>query len=243
MRLSVLDQSPIPEARPAPTRSPTRSTSRACASGSAITATGWPSTTAGRRSPGPEPRGADRPGGGATSTMRIGSGGVMLPHYSPFKVAETFSLLAGLFPGRIDLGIGRAAGTDPMTTFARSARPPRTAAPDDFPEQPAELLAHYEQLPADHPFRRLGRRCRARRTGPRCGCSAPRPRARSGPASSGCPTRSRTSSTPTARRSPSSTASASRVAAARAPGVSVAVWAICADTDEKAERIAALGAA
>ena len=50
--------------------------------------------------------------------MRIGSGGVMLPHYSPFKVAETFSLLAGLFPGRIDLGIGRAAGTDPMTTFA-----------------------------------------------------------------------------------------------------------------------------
>src|SRR3954451_21622842 len=66
---------------------------------------------------------------GATSTMRIGSGGVMLPHYSPFKVAESFSLLSGLFPDRIDLGIGRAAGTDPMTTFALQ-RDRRTASPD-----------------------------------------------------------------------------------------------------------------
>src|SRR3954466_16137306 len=51
----------------------------------------------------------------ATSRIRVGSGGVMLPHYSPFKVAETFSLLSGLFPGRIDLGLGRALGTDPAT--------------------------------------------------------------------------------------------------------------------------------
>src|SRR5213596_4233209 len=49
----------------------------------------------------------------ATAGIRVGSGGVMLPHYSPLKVAETFSVLSGLFPGRIDLGIGRAAGTDP----------------------------------------------------------------------------------------------------------------------------------
>ena len=48
----------------------------------------------------------------------LGCGGVMLPHYSPLKVAETFTILAGLFPGRIDLGLGRAAGTDPLTTFA-----------------------------------------------------------------------------------------------------------------------------
>src|SRR6202171_1271695 len=48
----------------------------------------------------------------ATSRLRVGSGGVMLPHYSPLKVAETFSMLAGLYPNRIDLGIGRAAGTD-----------------------------------------------------------------------------------------------------------------------------------
>jgi luciferase family oxidoreductase group 1 len=54
----------------------------------------------------------------ATTELRVGSGGVMLPHYSPFKVAETFTLLAALFPGRIDLGIGRAPGTDPLTSVA-----------------------------------------------------------------------------------------------------------------------------
>ena len=87
--------------------------------------------------------------------MRVGSGGVMLPHYSPLKVAENFSILAGLFPGRIDLGIGRAAGTDPMTTFALQ-RDRRQAAPDDFPEQLAELLALLEdRMPSDHPFSRL----------------------------------------------------------------------------------------
>jgi luciferase family oxidoreductase group 1 len=87
--------------------------------------------------------------------MRVGSGGVMLPHYSPLKVAETFSVLAGLYPGRIDLGIGRAAGTDPVTTFALQ-RDRRQAAPDDFPAQLDELLAYLEdRLPLDHPFRRL----------------------------------------------------------------------------------------
>src|ERR1700691_1492909 len=48
-----------------------------------------------------------------TDAIRVGSGGVMLPHYSPLKVAETFTILAALFRGRIDLGLGRAAGTDP----------------------------------------------------------------------------------------------------------------------------------
>src|SRR5215212_9675001 len=70
--------------------------------------------------------------------LRVGSGGVMLPHYSPFKVAETFSMLAGLFPGRIDLGRGRAAGTDPNTAFA-VRRDRRHAMPDDLPDQLAEL--------------------------------------------------------------------------------------------------------
>ena len=79
----------------------------------------------------------------------------MLPHYSPLKVAETFTILAGLYPGRIDLGIGRAPGTDPLTTFALQ-RDRRQAAPDDFPEQLAELLAYLDDdLPADHPFARL----------------------------------------------------------------------------------------
>lgn len=91
----------------------------------------------------------------ATSRIRVGSGGVMLPHYSPLKVAEVFSMLAALHPGRIDLGIGRAPGTDPHTMFALQ-RDRRQAAPDDFPEQLAELLALLEDdLPADHPFARL----------------------------------------------------------------------------------------
>jgi luciferase family oxidoreductase group 1 len=91
----------------------------------------------------------------ATRSIRVGSGGVMLPHYSPLKVAETFTILAALYPGRIDLGLGRAAGTDPLTTFALQ-RDRRQAAPDDFDQQLAELLAYFEDsLPEDHPFARL----------------------------------------------------------------------------------------
>src|SRR5262252_2416443 len=104
---------------------------------------------------GPSPEALIGPIASATEHIRVGSGGVMLPHYSPFKVAETFSVLAGLFPGRIDLGIGRAAGTDPMTAFALQ-RDRRQAAPDDFPQQLAELLAYLDgTLPTDHPFARL----------------------------------------------------------------------------------------
>ena len=104
---------------------------------------------------GPSPEALIGPIAAATARIRVGSGGVMLPHYSPFKVAETFSLLSGLYPGRIDLGLGRAAGTDPLTTYALQ-RDRRQAAPDDFPEQLSELLAHLEDsLPPDHPFARL----------------------------------------------------------------------------------------
>src|SRR3954452_15980481 len=105
---------------------------------------------------GPSPEVLIGPIAAATSRIRVGSGGVMLPHYSPFKVAESFSVLAGLFPGRVDLGLGRAAGTDPLTTYALQ-RDRREAAPDDFPEQLAELLAYLnDSLPSEHPFRRLG---------------------------------------------------------------------------------------
>jgi luciferase family oxidoreductase group 1 len=104
---------------------------------------------------GPSPEVLIGPIACATEGIRVGSGGVMLPHYSPLKVAESFSILAALYPGRIDLGLGRAAGTDPMTTFALQ-RDRRQAAPDDFPQQLAELLAYFEDnLPADHPFRHL----------------------------------------------------------------------------------------
>jgi luciferase family oxidoreductase group 1 len=106
---------------------------------------------------GPSPEVLIGPIAAATSEIRVGSGGVMLPHYSPLKVAESFSLLAGLFPGRIDMAIGRAAGTDPLTTFALQ-RDRRQAAPDDFPAQLGELLAYLEdRLPPDHPFARLSR--------------------------------------------------------------------------------------
>lgn len=79
----------------------------------------------------------------ATRRIRVGSGGIMLPHYSPLKVAENFSMLSGLFPGRIDLGIGRAAGTDGATAFALQ-RDRRHPAPDDFPDQLDELLGYFE---------------------------------------------------------------------------------------------------
>jgi luciferase family oxidoreductase group 1 len=116
---------------------------------------------------GPSPEALIGPIAAATSRLRVGSGGVMLPHYSPLKVAETFSVLSGLFPGRIDLGLGRAAGTDPMTTFALQ-RDRRQAAPDDFPEQLGELLALLDDsLPAGHPFARLGATLPGRPQGPR----------------------------------------------------------------------------
>jgi luciferase family oxidoreductase group 1 len=93
---------------------------------------------------GPSPEVLIGPIAAATSRLRVGSGGVMLPHYSALKVAESFGVLSGLFPGRIDLGIGRAAGTDPMTTHALQ-RDRSHAPPDDFPEQLAELLAYFER--------------------------------------------------------------------------------------------------
>jgi luciferase family oxidoreductase group 1 len=99
---------------------------------------------------GPSPEVLIGPIAAATTRMRVGSGGVMLPHYSPLKVAESFGVLAGLFPDRIDLGIGRAAGTDPMTTHALQ-RDRSQPLPDDFPDQLAELLAYFERgFPAGH---------------------------------------------------------------------------------------------
>ena len=90
-----------------------------------------------------------------TSRIRVGSGGIMLPHYSPLKVAETFSMLSGLYPGRIDLGLGRAPGSDPQTALALQ-RDRRHHAPHDFPEQLAELLAYFEDsFPPGHPLARL----------------------------------------------------------------------------------------
>lgn len=90
-----------------------------------------------------------------TARIRVGSGGIMLPNHSPLKVVETFRVLEALHPGRIDLGIGRAPGTDGMTALAlRRSREALGA--DDFPEQLAELFAFASDgFPDDHPFRSI----------------------------------------------------------------------------------------
>lgn len=90
-----------------------------------------------------------------TSRIRVGSGGVMLPHYSPYKVAEQFRMLQTLFPGRIDLGLGRApAGTG---RAAAALRYGREAIPvERFPEQIEHLLGWMgESFDDEHPFRRV----------------------------------------------------------------------------------------
>ena len=87
-----------------------------------------------------------------TSRIRVGSGGVMLSHYSPLKVAESFRVLEALFPGRIDLGIGRAPGSDQRT--ARALRYGPGGVPlEHFPQQLADLIGFlHDELPAGHPF-------------------------------------------------------------------------------------------
>ncbi|GAA1869317.1 LLM class flavin-dependent oxidoreductase [Actinomadura bangladeshensis] len=78
----------------------------------------------------------------ATSRMRVGSGGVMLPNHAPMVVAEQFGTLEALYPGRIDLGLGRAPGTDQATALALR-RSPEALSVDDFPEQVIELRNYF----------------------------------------------------------------------------------------------------
>ena len=93
----------------------------------------------------------------ATSRIRVGTGGVMLSHYSPFKVAEVFSVIAGLHGKRIDLGVGRAPGGDLETIYALQ-RDRRQLLPEDYGEQVMELLAYFEDgFPPDHPLAKLAR--------------------------------------------------------------------------------------
>jgi luciferase family oxidoreductase group 1 len=90
----------------------------------------------------------------ATSTLRVGTGGVLLPYYSALKVAEQFRMLEALFPGRIDLGIGRAPGSDQRTAIAVGGGRYPTA--EEFPQQVVDLVGFLDRtLPADHPFARV----------------------------------------------------------------------------------------
>ena len=88
-----------------------------------------------------------------TVNMRVGSGGIMLPNHAPLKVAEVFQTLAALYPGRLDLGIGRAPGTDQDTALALRRSDDALSA-DDFPEQLADLTAFSTgRFPTGHRFR------------------------------------------------------------------------------------------
>ena len=156
LRLSVLDQSPIPEGSTgADALANTLDLARLCDSlgyhrywvaehhGSAMLAGASPEVLVG-------------PIAAATSSIRVGSGGVMLPHYSPWKVAESFSVLSGLFGDRIDLGLGRGADADAVHTHALQ-RDRRTPAPEDYADQLAEVVAHLDGgEPPDARFKDLG---------------------------------------------------------------------------------------
>ena len=88
----------------------------------------------------------------ATSHIRVGSGGVMLPNHAPLMVAERFKVLEALFPGRIDLGLGRAPGTDPATSYALRRRQ-GVSEEDDFLDRFNELMLFETRgFPAGHPF-------------------------------------------------------------------------------------------
>ena len=89
-----------------------------------------------------------------TRRIRVGSAGVMLPHYSALKVAEQFRVLEAIAPGRIDLGVGRAPGSDRLTAYALN---PHANAADEFPQQVHELQSWVAGLPLtdDHPFRSI----------------------------------------------------------------------------------------
>jgi luciferase family oxidoreductase group 1 len=90
--------------------------------------------------------------GAETKRIRIGSGGIMLPHYTPLKVAECFRMLHALYPDRVDLGIGRAPGGGPIEALALK-RDRKTKMLDDFPDQVSELLAFLgHRFPEGHPF-------------------------------------------------------------------------------------------
>jgi luciferase family oxidoreductase group 1 len=176
----------------------------------------------------------------ATTNLRVGSGGVMLPHYSPLKIAETFSVLNALYPGRIDLAVGRAAGTDPLTAFALQ-RDRRVAAPDDFPEQLTELLGYLRDgFPAGHRFSRLRSPDTSSRSGPEPWLLGSSPQSGIWAAELGLPYAFADFIYPggavVARRYRESFTSSSRLAS---PYVVVAAWALCAETEAEAHRLAA----
>ena len=172
----------------------------------------------------------------ATSRLHVGTGGVMLPHYSPLKVAETFSMLSALFPGRIDLGLGRAAGTSAGIAYALQ-RDRRQPAPDDFHEQLLELLGYLENRgPSAGPFRQTAS----------IHFESPEPWLLGSSAQSGIWAAElglpyvfadfiNPNGEPIAEYYREHFEPSARL---QTPRTGVALWAICADTDEEAQRLA-----
>jgi luciferase family oxidoreductase group 1 len=183
---------------------------------------------------GPSPEVLIGPVAAATQRIRVGSGGVMLPHYSAFKVAESFSVLSALYPGRIDLALGRAAGTDPLTTFALQ-RDRRQAAPDDFREQLGELIGHFEgTLPRGHPFAHLARDLPGGAEKPELWLLGSSPQSGAWAAELGLPYAFADFINPRGAEI------ARRYREEQPEGrLAVGVWALAADTDEEAQRLAA----
>jgi luciferase family oxidoreductase group 1 len=178
----------------------------------------------------------------STERIRVGSGGVMLPHYSPLKVAEVFSTLAGLHPERIDLGLGRAPGTDPMTMLALQ-RDRRHAAPDDFPEQLTELLALIEdRVPPDHILARHAKLLPGRPERPEPWLLGSSPQSAIWAAELGLPYSFADFINPNGAAI-AADYRARFVDSERlpAPRVMACTIAVCADTDEEAERVASSG--
>jgi len=237
LRLSVLDQSPVSEGS-------TGAQALRNTIDLAVLADGlgyhryWVAEHHGSPSlAGTSPEALIGPIAASTTRLRVGSGGVMLPHYSPRKVAETFSVLGALFPGRIDLGVGRTAGADDET--ARALQRDRRQTPeDDFPHQLVELLAYLrDDMPPAHRFASLTP-LPGLPEGPEPWLLGSSHESASWAAQAGLPYAFADFINPGG--APSAAAYAARFTAqhAGAPQVAVAAFVLCADTDAEAERLA-----
>ena len=184
-----------------------------------------------------------------TSRIRVGSGGVMLPNHSPLVVAEQFAALEALAPGRIDLGIGRAPGSDPVITqllrhVGHDER--RRAVPRPHPRHPLARLARRRDR-AVHERRdvRRARDAGRRPARPRCGCSARATTRRSSRRRSACRTCSRTTSRARGSSARSTCTARSSGRARRTPSrvTFLTVNAVAAPTADEAEARVAPAAA
>jgi luciferase family oxidoreductase group 1 len=236
LRLSVLDQSPVPEGSSG--AQALRNTVDLARHADRLGYHRyWVAEHHGMSLAGASPEALIGPLAAATDRIRVGSGGVMLPHYSPLKVAETFSILSALFPGRVDLGIGRAAGTDPLTTYALQ-RDRRQTMPDDFPDQLSELLAYLEgTIPADHPFARLTT-LPGRPERPELWLLGSSAQSAIWAAQLGLPYSFADFINPRGAENAQLYRERFEPARLEAPEVSVGAWALAAETEEEAERLA-----